>query len=101
MIILRQENIWRLYLIMASEGVDINNLYNRIEWLTKDCEDYQNEIKVLSDLFGKLSYEYNNCSRQLEIMSKNNDRKFNFILKLQDFYKENDRMSKKSNLQNF
>ena len=101
MIILRQENIWTLYLIMASEGVDINNLYNRIEWLTKDCEDYQNEIKVLSDLFGKLSYEYNNCSRQLEIMSKNNDRKFNFILKLQDFYKENDRMSKKSNLQNF
>lgn len=80
---------------MPSDGIDINNLYNRIEWLTKDCEDYQNKIKVLSDLFGKLSYEYNNCSRQLEVMSKNNDRKFNFILKLQDFYKENDRMSKK------
>lgn len=80
---------------MPSEGVDINSLYNRIEWLTKDCEDYQNKIKVLSDLFGKLSYEYNNCCKQLEVMSKNNDRKFNFILKLQDFYKENDRMSKK------
>lgn len=80
---------------MPSEGVDINSLYNRIEWLTKDCEDYKNKIKVLSDLFGKLSYEYNNCCKQLEVMSKNNDRKFNFILKLQDFYKENDRMSKK------
>lgn len=80
---------------MPSEGIDINNLRNRIEWLTKDCEDYQNKIKVLSDLFGKLSYEYSNCSRQLEVMSKNNDRKLNFILKLQDFYKENDRMSKK------
>ena len=80
---------------MPSEGVDINSLYNRIEWLTKDCEDYQNKIKVLSDLFGKLSYEYNNCCKQLEVMSKNNNRKFNFILKLQDFYKENDRMSKK------
>lgn len=80
---------------MSSEGVDINNLYNKIEWLTKDCEDYQNKIKVLSDLFGKLSYEYNNCRKQLEVMSKNNDRKFNFILKLQDFYKENNRMSKK------
>lgn len=80
---------------MPSEGVDINSLYNRIEWLTKDCEDYKNKIKVLSDLFGKLSYEYNNCSKQLEVMSKSNDRKLNFILKLQDFYKENDRMSKK------
>ena len=80
---------------MPNEGVDISNLYNRIEWLTKDCEDYQNKIKVLSDLFGKLSYEYNNCRKQLEVMSKNNDRKLNFILKLQDFYKENDRMSKK------
>ena len=80
---------------MPNEGIDINNLRNRIEWLTKDCEDYQNKIKVLSDLFGKLSYEYNNCRRQLEVMSKNNDRKLNFILKLQDFYKENDRMSKK------
>ena len=29
---------------MPSEGVDINNLYNKIEWLTKDCEDYQNKI---------------------------------------------------------
>ena len=67
---------------MPSEGVDINSLYNRIEWLTKDCEDYKNKIKVLSDLFGKLSYEYNNCCKQLEVMSKNNDRKFNFILKL-------------------
>lgn len=80
---------------MPSEGIDINNLRNRIEWLTKDCEDYQNKIKVLSDLFGQLSYKYSNCSRQLEVMSKNNDRKLNFILKLQDFYKENDRMSKK------
>lgn len=80
---------------MPNEGIDINNLRNRIEWLTKDCEDYQNKIKVLSDLFGKLSYEYNNCRRQLEVMSKDNDRKLNFILKLQDFYKENDRMSKK------
>lgn len=80
---------------MPSEVIDINILYNRIEWLTKDCEDYQNKIKVLSDLFGKLSYEYNNCSRQLEVMSKNNDKKFNLILKIQDFYKENDRMSKK------
>ena len=80
---------------MPNEGIDINNLRNRIEWLTKDCEDYQNKIKVLSDLFGQLSYKYSNCSRQLEIMSKNNDRKLNFILKLQDFYKENDRMSKK------
>ena len=80
---------------MPNEEVNINNLYNRIEWLTKDCEDYQNKIKVLSDLFGKLSYEYNNCRKQLEVMSKNNDRKFNFILKLQDFYKENNRMSKK------
>ena len=80
---------------MPSEGIDVANLRNRIEWLTKDCEDYKNKIKVMSDLFGELSYEYNNCSRQLEVMSKNNDRKFNFILKLQDFYKENDRMSKK------
>ena len=80
---------------MASEGIDINSLYNRIEWLTKDCEDYQNKIKVLSDLFGKLSYEYNNCSRQLEVVSKNNDKKLDLILKIQDFYKENDRMSKK------
>ena len=80
---------------MPSEGIDINSLYNRIEWLTKDCEDYQNKIKVLSDLFGKLSYEYNNCCRQLEVMSKNNDKKLNLILKIQDFYKENDRMSKK------
>lgn len=80
---------------MASEGIDINSLYNRIEWLTKDCEDYQNKIKVLSDLFGKLSYEYNNCIRQLEIVNKNNDKKLNLILKIQDFYKENDRMSKK------
>ena len=80
---------------MPNEGIDIKNLYNRIEWLTKDCEDYQNKIKVLSDLFGKLSYEYNNCIRQLEVMNKNNDKKFNLILKIQDFYKENDRMSKK------
>lgn len=80
---------------MPNEEINISNLYNRIEWLTKDCEDYQNKIKVLSDLFGKLSYEYNNCRKQLEVMSKNNDRKFNFILKLQDFYKENNRMSKK------
>lgn len=80
---------------MASEGIDINSLYNRIEWLTKDCEDYQNKIKVLSDLFGKLSYEYNNCSRQLEVVSKNNDKKLDLILKIQDFYKENPRMSKK------
>lgn len=80
---------------MPSEGIDINSLYNRIEWLTKDCEDYQNKIKVLSDLFGKLSYEYNNCIRQLEVANKNNDKKFNLILKIQDFYKENDRMSKK------
>ena len=80
---------------MPSEGIDINSLYSRIEWLTKDCEDYQNKLRVLSDLFGKLSYEYTNCSRQLEVMSKNNDRKFNLILKIQDFYKENDRMSKK------
>lgn len=80
---------------MPSEGIDINSLYNRIEWLTKDCEDYQNKIKVLSDLFGKLSYEYNNCIRQLEVVNKNNDKKFNLILKIQDFYKENDRMSKK------
>lgn len=80
---------------MPSEGIDINSLYNRIEWLTKDCEDYQNKIKVLSDLFGKLSYEYNNCSRQLEVVNKNNDKKLNLILKIQDFYKENDRMSKK------
>ncbi len=80
---------------MASEGTDIANLYNRIEWLTKDCEDYQNKIKVLSDLFGKLSYEYNNCCRQLEVVNKNNDKKLNLILKIQDFYKENDRMSKK------
>ena len=80
---------------MPNEGIDINNLRNRIEWLTKDCEDYQNKIKVLSDLFGQLSYKYSNCSRQLEVMSKNNDKKLNFILKLQDFYKENDRMSKK------
>ena len=87
---------------MSNEGIDINSLYNRIEWLTKDCEDYQkdcedyqNKIKVLSDLFGKLSYEYNNCIRQLEVANKNNDKKFNLILKIQDFYKENDRMSKK------
>ena len=80
---------------MPSEGIDIANLQNRIEWLTKDCEDYINKLSVLSDLFGELSYKYNNCSRQLEVMSKNNDKKFNFILKLQDFYKENDRMSKK------
>lgn len=80
---------------MPSEGIDINSLYNRIEWLTKDCEDYQNKIKVLSDLFGKLSYEYNNCIRQLEVVNKNNDKKLNLILKIQDFYKENDRMSKK------
>lgn len=80
---------------MASKGIDINSLYNRIEWLTKDCEDYQNKIKVLSDLFGKLSYEYNNCSRQLEVVSKNNDKKLDLILKIQDFYKENPRMSKK------
>lgn len=80
---------------MPSEGIDINSLYNRIEWLTKDCEDYQNKIKVLSELFGKLSYEYNNCIRQLEVANKNNDKKFNLILKIQDFYKENDRMSKK------
>lgn len=80
---------------MPNEGIDINSLYNRIEWLTKDCEDYQNKIKVLSELFGKLSYEYNNCIRQLEVANKNNDKKFNLILKIQDFYKENDRMSKK------
>lgn len=80
---------------MPSEGIDINNLYNRIEWLTKDCEDYQNKIKVLSDLFGKLSYEYNNCIRQLEVVNKSNDRRLNLILKIQDVYKENDRMSKK------
>ena len=80
---------------MPSEGIDINNLYNRIEWLTKDCEDYQNKIKVLSDLFGKLSYEYNNCIRELQVANKNNDKKLNLILKIQDFYKENDRMSKK------
>lgn len=80
---------------MPSEGIDINSLYNRIEWLTKDCEDYQNKIKVLSDLFGKLSYEYNNCNRQLEVVNKSNDKKLNLILKIQDFYKENDRMSKK------
>ena len=30
---------------MPNEGIDINNLLNRIEWLTKDCEDYQNKIK--------------------------------------------------------
>ena len=35
------------------------------------------------------------CRWNLSSLSKNNDRKFNFILKLQDFYKENDRMSKK------
>ena len=80
---------------MPSEGIDVASLQNRIEWLTKDCEDYKNKLKVMSDLFGELSYEYNNCSRQLEVMSKNNDIKFNFILKLQAFYKENDRMSKK------
>lgn len=80
---------------MPSEVIDINSLYNRIEWLTKDCEDYQNKIKVLSDLFGKLSYEYNNCIRQLQVVNKSNDKRLNLILKIQDFYKENDRMSKK------
>lgn len=80
---------------MPSEKTEIADLYNRIEWLTKDCEDYQNKLRVLSDLFGKLSYNYSNCSRQLEVVNKNNDKKLNLILKIQDFYKENDRMSKK------
>ena len=80
---------------MANEGIDIANLRNRIEWLTKDCEDYKNKIKVMSDLFGELSYEYNNCRKQLVVLNKNNDRQFNLIIKLQDFYKENNRMSKK------
>lgn len=80
---------------MPSERIDIAYLHDKIEWLTKDCKDYQNKIKVLSDLFGKLSYEYNNCSRQLEVVNKNNDKKLDLILKIQDFYKENDRMSKK------
>lgn len=80
---------------MPSEGIDVANLRNRIEWLTKDCEDYKNKLKVISDLFGELSYEYNNCSRQLEVSNKNNERKLNLILEIQDFYKENDRMSKK------
>lgn len=80
---------------MPSEGIDVANLRNRIEWLTKDCEDYKNKLKVMSDLFGELSYEYNNCSRQLEVSNKNNERKLNLILEIQDFYKENDRMSKK------
>lgn len=80
---------------MPNEGIDVANLQNRIEWLTKDCEDYQNKLRVLSDLFGKLSYEYNNCRRRLEVLDKNNERKFNLILEIQNFYKENDRMSKK------
>lgn len=80
---------------MPSEGIDVANLRNRIEWLTKDCEDYKNKLKVMSDLFGELSYHYNNCSRQLDISNKNNERKLNLILEIQDFYKENDRMSKK------
>lgn len=80
---------------MPSEGIDVANLQNRIEWLTKDCEDYQNKLRALSDLFGKLSYEYSNCSRRLEVSNKNNERKLNLILEIQDFYKENDRMSKK------
>lgn len=80
---------------MPSEGIDVANLRNKIEWLTKDCEDYKNKLKVMSDLFGELSYEYNNCSRQLEVSNKNNERKLNLILEIQDFYKENDRMSKK------
>lgn len=80
---------------MPSEGIDVANLQNRIEWLTKDCEDYKNKIKVMSDLFGELSYEYNNCRKQLVVLNKNSDRHFNLIIKLQDFYKENNRMSKK------
>lgn len=80
---------------MPSEGIDIANLQNRIEWLTKDCEDYKNKLSVISDLFGELSYEYNNCRRRLEVSNKNNESKLNLILKIQDFYKENDRMSKK------
>lgn len=80
---------------MPSEGIDVANLRNRIEWLTKDCEDYKNKLRALSDLFGELSYNYNNCSRQLDISNKNNERKLNLILEIQDFYKENDRMSKK------
>lgn len=80
---------------MPNEVIDVANLQNRIEWLTKDCEDYKNKLSVLSDLFGELSYEYNNCRRRLEVSNKNNERKFNLILEIQDFYKENDRMSKK------
>lgn len=80
---------------MPSKGIDINNLRNRIEWLTKDCEDYQNKIRTLSDLFGELSYNYRNECRQRDVLQKENDRKFNLILRIQDFYKENDRMSKK------
>lgn len=80
---------------MVSEGIDISNLRNRIEWLEKDCTDYQNKIKTLSDLFGELSYNYKHECRQREVLQKENDKKFNLILRIQDFYKENDRMSKK------
>lgn len=80
---------------MPSEGIDINNLYNRIEWLEKDCTDYRNKIRVISDLLGELSYNYRNECRQREVLQKENDRKFNLILSIQDFYKENNRMSKK------
>lgn len=80
---------------MPSEEIDINSLYDRIEWLTKDCEDYQNKLRVLSDLFGKLSYEYNNRRKELEVLYKNNSKRLDLIMKIQDFYKENDRMSKK------
>ena len=80
---------------MPNEGIDVASLKNRIEWLTKDCEDYKNKLSVLSDLFGELSHEYNNCRRRLEVSNKNNERKLNLIMEIQDFYKENDRMSKK------
>lgn len=80
---------------MPSEGIDVGNLLDRIKWLESDCEDYKNKIKVLSDLYGELSQNTVNLRKQYVVCYEKNDRYFNFLIALYDFYKENDRMSKK------
>ncbi len=80
---------------MPSEGIDVGHLLDNIKRLEEDCKDYQNKIKVLSDLFGDLSQNTNILNKQYRVCCERNDRYFDFLIALQDFYKENDRMSKK------
>lgn len=81
---------------MPSEGIDVGHLLDNIKWLEEDCKDYQNKIKVLSDLFGDLSQNTNILNKQYRVCCERNDRYFDFLIALQNFYKENDRMSKSS-----